>query len=46
VIGLFVFLVIYLSKDNKELLIDIIKMTVAAIGGFGAGYGYKHRTSN
>jgi len=44
-VALFIFLVTYLAKDNSELLKDIIKMVVAAIGGFGAGYGYKS-TSN
>ncbi len=45
VAGLFIFLVVYLSKDNPDLLEDIIKVAVGLIGGFGAGYGYKSARS-
>ena len=38
---MFVFLVIFLAKVSKELLLEIVKLGVAIIGGFGGGYGYK-----
>lgn len=36
-----VFLVIYLSDKNPELLKEILKLLIAFLGGLGAGYGLK-----
>jgi hypothetical protein len=38
------FLIIYLATDNKELLVDILKILVVFAGGFGSGFGYKAYT--
>lgn len=38
---LFVFLVIFLGKDNKDLFLEILKVGILLIGGFGGGFGYK-----
>ena len=40
-IGLFIFITLYLAKDNTELFNDLIKILVAFAGGFGTGFGYK-----
>lgn len=40
-IGLFIFITLYLAKSDKELFIDILKIIIAIVGGFGGGYGYK-----
>lgn len=37
----FIFLTVFLVKDNKDLFLEIVKIGVAIIGGFGGGYGYK-----
>lgn len=39
-IALFVFLIIYLSNSNSELLSEIIKAAIFIAAGFGSGYGY------
>jgi len=41
VIIVFIFLIIFLVEDNKELLLEILKIAVAIVGGFGGGFGYK-----
>lgn len=40
-IGLFVFLTIYLSKNQADLYKSIVEVLVAFIGGFGVGTAYK-----
>lgn len=40
-IGVFVFITLYLAKDNKELFSDILGVIISIAGGFGGGYGYK-----
>ena len=35
------FLVVFLAKENQELLSDIIKILIGFGGGFGGGYGYR-----
>ncbi len=40
-LSLFIFLVLYLIPTDKALLLDIIKMTVAFLGGLGSGFGLK-----
>lgn len=37
----FIFLVIYLAKENPDLFVEILKIVVLIGGGFGGGYGYK-----
>lgn len=37
------FLIVYLLPNNKDLLIDILKLLVSFAGGFGAGYGWKSK---
>lgn len=37
----FVFLVIYLTPSNKDLLIDFMKLVVVFAGGLGSGFGLK-----
>jgi hypothetical protein len=39
--GFFVFLIIYLLPQEKELLVDILRLVVAFAGGLGSGYGLK-----
>lgn len=41
VILLFVFLTIYLAQSNSELYMEILKLSVAFIGGLGGGFGIK-----
>lgn len=38
---LFVFLIVYLLPNNKELLVDIFKVIIVFLGGLGSGYGIK-----
>jgi len=45
-VALFIFLVMYLSSDNPQLLNEIIKTVVLVAGGLGAGYGVKSVRSN
>ena len=40
-ISFLAFLIVYLAGDNKELLVDILKILVVFAGGFGSGFGYK-----
>ena len=35
------FLVVFLAKDNVDLLNDILKLLVVFAGGFGSGFGVK-----
>lgn len=37
----FIFLVVYLLDRNTPLLIDILKLFIAFIGGMGSGFGIK-----
>ena len=37
----FLFLIVFLAKENQDLLLKIIGYIVAIFGGFGGGYGYK-----
>ncbi len=39
--ALFLFLVVYLGRDNRDLLGEIIRIAAAFIGGLGGGYGIK-----
>lgn len=45
-IGLFIFLTIYLSKNQTDLYKSIIEVLVAFLGGFGVGTAYKSSKSN
>ncbi|MBM2815442.1 MAG: hypothetical protein HW421_2204 [Ignavibacteria bacterium] len=38
---IFIFLTIFLAKDNKDIFLELIKIGVAIVGGFGGGYGFK-----
>lgn len=40
-IALFVFLIVYLGKENKDLFLEVLKIGIAIVGGFGGGFGYK-----
>lgn len=41
-VGAFLFLVVYLLSNNyKEVLLDLLKIFVGLIGGFGGGYAVK-----
>lgn len=40
-IAVFIFLIIYLAKDNTDLLMSILRDIFAFVGGFGAGSFYK-----
>lgn len=40
-LGFIIFLVIYLLPNNRELLVDILRILIIFAGGFGAGFGYK-----
>lgn len=41
ILGMLIFLIVYLTPSNKDLLVDILKIFVAFAGGFGGGFGYK-----
>jgi hypothetical protein len=41
--ALFVFLIVYLMRSNKELLYDIFKIAAGFAGGFGLGFGIKKK---
>jgi len=45
-LGVFVFLIVYLLPTDKELLLDLIKLLVVFIGGFGSGFGVKSYLSS
>lgn len=40
-IAVFIFITLYLAKDDKELFMDILSIVISIAGGFGGGYGYK-----
>lgn len=40
-IALFVFLTVFLLKDNRDVYLEILKFAIAIAGGFGSGYGTK-----
>jgi hypothetical protein len=40
-VALFVFLTLFLVSNDKDLFKEIIKLFIAFVGGFGAGYGIK-----
>jgi hypothetical protein len=40
-LGTFLYLIKTLLPANKDLLVDIIKMFIAFLGGLGSGYGLK-----
>lgn len=40
-LGIFLFLIVYLLPDNKEILVDLLKLIVAFAGGLGSGIGLK-----
>ena len=40
-IGLFVFLTIFLAKPFPETFLEIVRILLAFIAGFGGGYGIK-----
>ncbi len=40
-ISVFLFLIIFLLPRNNELLLDIIKIFIAFVGGLGSGFGLK-----
>ena len=42
-VAVFIFLVIFLSRDNSDLLIDILTAAFAFLGGFGAGNFYSNK---
>lgn len=41
VILLFVFLTIHLAQSNSELYMEILKLSIAFVGGLGGGFGIK-----
>ncbi len=41
VTALFVFLLVYLGKTDKDLLIKTLELVFVFAGGFGGGYGFK-----
>ena len=43
-IALFVFLTIYLAKDSKDIFLDVLKIGLGFLGGWGAGT-YKKNNS-
>lgn len=45
-IGLFIFLTIYLSKNQADLYKSIVEVLFAFLGGFGVGTAYKSSKSN
>lgn len=38
---LIIFLVVFLVKDYKDILLELSKIGIAIVGGFGGGFGYK-----
>lgn len=40
-VGLLIFMIVYLVKDNADLLAEILKILVIFAGGFGGGFGFK-----
>ena len=40
-IAIFVFLVLFLLPNNRDLLIELLKLFVAFAGGLGSGFGIK-----
>lgn len=40
-VGVFIFLFIYLLPADKDILIDVLKLIVAFVGGVGSGFGLK-----
>lgn len=45
-VALFVFLTLFLVSNDKDLFKEIIKLFIAFVGGFGAGYGIKSYKEN
>jgi len=41
--GLFIFITIFLVKNNVSIYLDLIKVAIGFAGGFGSGLGYKSR---
>jgi hypothetical protein len=41
IIGVFIWLTVFLAKDKETLYIDIVKTIVAFLGGIGIGFGIK-----
>ncbi|MGE4519536.1 MAG: hypothetical protein AB7E04_08525 [Desulfobacteraceae bacterium] len=41
ILAFFIFLIVFLIKENKDLLLEIFKILVAFIGGVGGGFGLK-----
>ena len=44
-VGLFIFITLYLARDNAELFTNILVGSATFIGGAGVGYGYRSRQS-
>ncbi|MCK8825901.1 hypothetical protein MWH30_12605 [Fuchsiella alkaliacetigena] len=42
-IALFVFLTVYLAKDNQDIFLDVLKIGLGFLGGWGAGTYTKNR---
>lgn len=40
-LAVFLFLIIFLIKDNKDLLLEIFKVFGAFVAGIGSGFGFK-----
>ncbi len=40
-IALFIFLTLYLVETNKALYLEILKLAITFVGGFGGGFGIK-----
>ncbi len=40
-IGVFIFLTVFLAKDNSNIFMDIIKVGLGFLGGFGVGSFFK-----
>lgn len=40
-LGVFIWITLFLAKDDKESYFEILKMLAIFGGGFGIGYGYK-----
>lgn len=41
-IGLFVFLTLFLAKSSADTFLEIVRILLAFIAGFGGGYGIKN----